>query len=237
MSSPSSSMSTRISSAMPMAGCVSLSWMATLSAKRVESLVVALVAPDDVVDGAGDEEVLLPQPELLAGLEVVVRVEDLGDDLGGVLRLHGAHVVAGVEQREVEVLARAGRPEAERVDRVRMVARRRGCRRGRPWTWSPGSHTHPEAPLTVADLLGAAAERDRDGVLGPLDLPRVAEAQPLVGALDLAAVADHLLEDAELVADAVALARGDRASPSTRGGTQRGGRDRRSRGPRRTRAR
>ena len=40
--------------------------------------------------------------------------------------------------------------------------------------------------------------------LGPRDLPRVAEAQPLVGLLDLPAVDDLLLEDAELVADAVA---------------------------------
>ena len=39
---------------------------------------------------------------------------------------------------------------------------------------------------------------------GPRDLPRVAVAQPLVGALDLPAVDDLLLEDAELVADAVA---------------------------------
>src|SRR5262249_26555448 len=56
------------------------------------------------------------------------------------------------------------------------------------------------------DLFGVAAEADLHRVLGPCDLPRVAEAEPLVGALDLVAVADRLLEDAELVADAVAVA-------------------------------
>ena len=38
---------------------------------------------------------------------------------------------------------------------------------------------------------------------GPLDLPRVSEAKPFVCALDLVTVADDLLEDSELVTDAV----------------------------------
>ena len=42
---------------------------------------------------------------------------------------------------------------------------------------------------------------------GPRDVPGRAETQPLVGALDLPAVDDLLLEDAELVADAVAQRR------------------------------
>ena len=41
------------------------------------------------------------------------------------------------------------------------------------------------------------------------DLPWVPETQPLVGQLDLPAVADGLIENAELLADAVAN-RGDR---------------------------
>ena len=93
-----------------------------LVSEVVERLVSALVAPDDVVDGAGDEEVLLPEPQLLAGLEVVVRVKDLRDHLGRVLCLDGAHVVAGVEEREVEVLPRARGPQAKRVHRVGVEA-------------------------------------------------------------------------------------------------------------------
>jgi hypothetical protein len=49
-----------------------------------------------------------------------------------------------------------------------------------------------------------AAELDIEGDRRARDLPRVAVAQPLVRALDLPAVADLLVEDAELVTDAVA---------------------------------
>ena len=49
-----------------------------------------------------------------------------------------------------------------------------------------------------------AAEVDVDRGLRAANLPGIAVAQPVVGELDLPAVADGLLEDAELVADAVA---------------------------------
>ena len=52
--------------------------------------------------------------------------------------------------------------------------------------------------------LGRAAQLHFDGPFRAGNLPGVAVAQPLVGALDLPAVDDLLLEDAELVADAVA---------------------------------
>src|SRR5207253_1409674 len=63
---------------------------------------------------------------------------------------------------------------------------------------------HAVPAALVAVPLGPAAERHVVAGLGADDLPRVAEAQPLVGQLDLPAVADRLVEDAELVADAVA---------------------------------
>ena len=52
--------------------------------------------------------------------------------------------------------------------------------------------------------LGAATPVHVVGDLRLGDLPRIAVAQPLVGDFDLPAVADLLVEDAELVADAVA---------------------------------
>src|SRR5690606_22716204 len=51
--------------------------------------------------------------------------------------------------------------------------------------------------------LRVAAELHRCRPLRARDLPRIAEREPLVGALDLPAVDDLLLEDAELVAYAV----------------------------------
>src|SRR5262245_11357448 len=53
-------------------------------------------------------------------------------------------------------------------------------------------------------VLGVAAEADRVLDVVAADLPRKAVTQPRVGALDLPAVADVLVEDAELVAQAVA---------------------------------
>jgi hypothetical protein len=53
-------------------------------------------------------------------------------------------------------------------------------------------------------LFGVAAEPHFHRPLGPQHFPRIAEAQPFVGALHLPAIDDLLREDAELVADAVA---------------------------------
>src|SRR5690606_35641115 len=62
------------------------------------------------------------------------------------------------------------------------------------------------AAVLARDHHRRAAETDLDRVFGARHLPGVAEAEPLVGPLDLLAVADGLLEDPELVADPVALA-------------------------------
>src|SRR5207302_9616716 len=61
-----------------------------------------------------------------------------------------------------------------------------------------------EAPAAVQAVLGGSAEPDDLGQLRVGELPRAAEAEPLVGLLDLGAVDGDLAEDAELVPDAVA---------------------------------
>ncbi|MNO90389.1 hypothetical protein D3C76_818980 [compost metagenome] len=53
--------------------------------------------------------------------------------------------------------------------------------------------------------LHAAAEADAEAEFRPLEFPGIAEVQPGLGVLLLPAVADHLLEQAVLVADAVAV--------------------------------
>ena len=60
-------------------------------------------------------------------------------------------------------------------------------------------------PIALIDVVfDRAAELDLHGPFGPHQLPGIAEAQPFVGLLDLPAVDDLLVEDAEFVADAVA---------------------------------
>ena len=64
------------------------------------------VALDQILQRGGDEEVFLPEPQLLAGRRLVARIEDLRDRLGARLLGQRADMVAGVED-----------VEAERVDR------------------------------------------------------------------------------------------------------------------------
>ena len=71
-------------------------------------------------------------------------------------------------------------------------------------TTRSGTQRDAQPAVRVGGVLGAAAEADRVLDLVAADLPRVAVAQPAIGALDLPAVADVLIEDAELVAQAVA---------------------------------
>ena len=187
------------------------------------------VAPHDVGDGAGDEEVLLLEAQLLAGLVLIVRVEHLRDDLGVVLLDHRALVVAVVEEGEVELGRRARLPQAQGVDRLRAEARDRGV----PGHAHHRLAAHPlrgHAAVGQLGLLDVPVEAHRHDAIGPHHLPGVAELEPLVGALHLVAAQDLLAEDAELVADAVAhrrhvergqgveeAASGTRAAPFPRG--------------------
>ncbi len=177
-----------------------------LVGEHVERVVRLLVAPDDVLERRGDEEVLLLEPQLLARHAVVVRVEHLRDRLGRVLRANGRDVVALVELAEVELPRRARRPEPEGVDVVgpeagdgRVERHRHDLGRVDPLV------DDPSAPVGVLDH--AAVELHRIERLRATDLPRVAEAQPVVRLLDLVTASDPLMEDPVFVADAVAVAR------------------------------
>src|SRR5580704_16705131 len=79
---------------------------------------------------------------------------------------------------------------------------------------------HARALPVVDIVLGCAAELHAHRPFGARELPGIAEAQPLVGLLDLPAVDDLLLEDSELVANAVAergnLQRGERFDEACR---------------------
>src|SRR5262249_60232687 len=106
---------------------------------------------------------------------------------------------------EVELVGGARAPEAHGVDGVVAEAGDRGVV-GHAEHRSGVGPVHAEAAFSVADELGAAAELDLVRDLRARDLPRGSELQPLVGALDLRALPDDLVEDAELVAQAVAVA-------------------------------
>ena len=76
----------------------------------IREIVPVVVAPteasDDILERAGYEEILLDQAEFLAAFGLIIRVEDLGNGLAGVLVTHCFVVAAAVEGFEVEVLSR-----------------------------------------------------------------------------------------------------------------------------------
>ncbi len=159
--------------------------------------------PDHVLQGAGDEEKLLHQPQAAAGGRLVVGVQDLGEVLGADLVVDGAVVVAHVERAQVEGGGRLRLEEAQHDDRGRGIA---GDHRvvGDAADQPVGDPADAVAAGGVADRFRAAAEGDVVGDLGTRDLPGIALAQPLIRHLLLPPVADFLGEDAELVTDAVA---------------------------------
>ena len=168
----------------------------------VQVRVLDQVQADHVLQGAGDEEILLPQAQRLALELLVVGIENLGDVLGLDLLRHRAEVVAHVEVGEIEALRRLGAPQPQGVDRVHPVAGNR-----RVVGDAPDHHArrplHPVAAGLVVPPPGAAAEADLHRQVRLLELPGVAGLQPAVAHLPLPAVVDGLVEHAELVADAV----------------------------------
>ena len=121
-------------------------------------------------------------------------------------------------------------PQRQHVARVDAVALNRGVV-GDALDDPPGNPPDPLVACVVGVELGVAAPVDRVMHVGLGDLPRVSVGQPVVGLLDLPAVVDLLVEDAELVADAVADRWGAPAWPASPGSRPQGGRGRRCRAP------
>ena len=161
------------------------------------------VNADHVLQRAGDEEVLLGQAKAAARFRLVVRVEHLADGLRADLLLDGAPVVAHVERLEVEGLRGLGSPEAKQVGVAHPVSEDRRVA-GLPSNDAIGNPADALVSPVGLVPLGPPPKTHVEGDLGSGDLPGVAQVQPLVGHLHLPAVTNGLVEDAELVSDAVA---------------------------------
>ena len=156
------------------------------------------------MQGAGDEEVLLLEPQLLAEDLRVARVEDFRDRLRSVLVQDRLLVVALVEVAQVEVRAGARAPEAQRVHRVAAVPGDRRVVRHAHHLLAAGP-ADAQVAAVVGVLFDMAAEPDGNAVFRTRDLPGVPEAEPLVRLLHLPPALDLLVEHPELVADAIAV--------------------------------
>ena len=157
----------------------------------------------DVLQRTRHEEVLLQEPQPLAHFGLVVGVEHLGDGLGAHLVLDRSVVVAGVERVQLERLDRPGPPQRQHVARVHAVPLDRGVV-GDALQHPSRDPSDAVAACSVDVVLAVAAPVDPVTHIGLDNLPRVAVDQPVVGLLDLPAVTNLLIENAELIADAIA---------------------------------
>ena len=206
----------RISSATAIAGCVSLSWMATLSGRALPVVVRAAEAGHDVGQRAAHQEVLLDEAKCLAGERGIVGIEDARDRLGE----HPVHdrpdEIAGAEFAEVEEVGRGRSPQPQRVDRPTAITDDRTvvghAEQMRRMAGNGAKHA-------ILQLEGAA-ERHLDRFARPGHFPGIGLSQPVVRVLDLEAVLDRLPENAVFVAQAIAhrrnLQRGQRIDEAGR---------------------
>ena len=155
---------------------------------------------DDVGQGAGDQEILLDEPERPPPGRRVVRVEDAADRLREDPVRHRAEEIAAAELAEVEDVRSRGLPEPEGVDRPPAVADHRpiagharaGSRAARAAPRSRPRATSNRQPSGTSTVSFGRATSHGSGRL-----------QPVVGLFDLGAVADLLAEDPVIVAEAV----------------------------------
>ncbi len=178
--------------------------------ERPHAAFQAEMAVDDVLQGRGDEEVLLAQPQLLAGRRRIARIEEFRDRLGARHFRHRAEMVAAVERLELHRIDRARRPQPQRVDVPAAPADDRGIEGDRldRFVRNPLDLLRAVRPVDAQDV--AAIMNVVDDVRA-LELPRVAGVQPVFGKLLLPSFRDELLEQAMLVADAVTLRRDGKA--------------------------
>ena len=93
-----------------------------LVGELLPAIAVGLEPPQDILQGARHEEVLLPETEFPAFEHVVVRIKHFGQVFGQNLVGHRVHILAAVEVVQVELLGRLRGPEPQRIHRASAIA-------------------------------------------------------------------------------------------------------------------
>ncbi|MNO95887.1 hypothetical protein D3C76_875410 [compost metagenome] len=172
---------------------------------QVEQAVMHVqVASQQVLQRGRDEEVLLAQAQLLAGFSAVGRIQHSRDAFGSRHFGHRAEVITRIEALQVQLFQRPCAPQAQGIDAGTAPADYWRVISHRPHRLA-GPPDLARLALGVDHGLDTTAEADRVDHLGTLELPRVAEVQPVLGLLLLPAVDHRLPEQAVLVADAVTV--------------------------------
>ena len=159
------------------------------------------VTAQQILHAGADKEIFLVQTQLAPGRCGVVRVQHPADVLRVVFALDRGEIIAAVERAEIDFVGGLGRPQAQGVGGLRVVA-------GDDGVVGHGLHLVGADPLVDTFFFHhMATELHPVHHLGAGKLPRVALGQPVVGNLDLPTVHNGLAEHAVVVADAVAKAR------------------------------
>ena len=170
--------------------------------------VVALFeeTADNVLNGAGNKEILLNKAQRLARFNRVGRIQHFGNGFGLDFFLNRFHIAALVENVDVQLVVGLGREQPQIVDRFAVIADNRKIVRYAVELLG----VHPdEAVLSGCGLevFDFAVNRNFDRAVRPGKLPRRVFAEPAVGLLNLIAVFKFLFKQAELIVDAVAETR------------------------------
>ena len=165
-----------------------------------------LETPDNVMQGSSTPEVLLLQAELLASLEIIIRVEDSGDGLCTLLVRNGAFIITSIELLEVKLSAAGlARPKSKVVRRLGSIARD-GHIIGNGldnFAIFPGMH---DLAALILVLANAAIKLNVDRNFVTREFPGII-IEPVVGDLHLVSVYDLLLEDSIAVSQSVSPSR------------------------------
>ena len=168
--------------------------------KVIERRVLPQMTVHNILHGCRYKEILLAQPQALALRMVIRRVEHLADDFRHRVLLHGAHIVALIEERHVEARGFRG-PQAQYADPLAILAGDEHV------VWN----RHDRLIIFVLRVvigavplvLNLALKAHFDGALLLGDEPYLAAGQPEIRQLRLPAVHDLLLENAVFVEDRI----------------------------------
>ena len=174
-----------------------------LPRERVPVGIGAAEAAHQIRQRAGDEKVLLHEPQCLPQGRGVVGIEDSRQRFGGEPLGQRAHELTVAERLKVEGLGRRSRPKAQRVDRLAAVAHHRAIE-GQPDQVRGSADDGLQSPAAHLD---GAVHPDLHLLLRAGNFPRVRLAQPVVRLLVLPTVLDGLLEDPVFVPEPVAHGR------------------------------
>ena len=173
---------------------------ADLGGQLAEVFMRLAVTAQQILYAGANEEIFLVQTQLAPGGRGVIRIEHPADVLGVVFALDCGEIIAPVECAEIDFVGGLGRPQAQGVGGLRVVA-------GDDGVVGHGLHLVGADPLVNPFFFHhMAAELHPVHHLGAGKFPWVALGQPVIGNFDLPTVHNGLAEHAVVVADAVAKA-------------------------------